>query len=227
MIHPGSFLYGNRGFFCHYQPRFRFCRFSSIILLALLILSTGIVPGATAADTVNDTTTVMNVSENNGNRDATDLTDTAADPDTEGEASGLIEKGFLCYNAADYACAWRSFESAHALLPEDTDILYYHGYLLSLQKHFPEALEKIDAGLALDPENPDLLYEKGTILNSMGRYMEAGSYFDRAENIDPEYAAPLSARFPFNLFVKNGAVIVVVMGFSLLGIYIWINERRC
>jgi tetratricopeptide (TPR) repeat protein len=173
----------------------------------------------------SDTISLVNVAENNSTSDATILTDTAA-PDNEGEANALVEKGFLCYNAGDYACAWASFESAHAILPDDTDIFCYHGYLLSLQKHESEALEKIDAGLALEPENPDLLYEKGTILNSMGRYIESGPYFDRAEELDPDYAVPLTARFPLNLFVKNGAVIVVVIGFSLLGIDIYIKERR-
>ena len=225
MIHPGSSLYGNRGFLCHYQPGFRFIRYSIIFLLSLWIFSLGFVPCATAAENVSDMNSQMDVPENNESGDATILTDTAA-PDNEGEVNALIEKGFLCYNSADYACAWTSFESAHALLPGDTDILYYHGYLLSLQKHYREALEKIDTGLALDPENPDLLYEKGTILNSMGRYIESGPYFDRAEEIDPDYAVPLSARFPLNLFVKNGAVIVVVIGFSLLGIYIYVKERR-
>jgi hypothetical protein len=42
----------------------------------------------------------------------------------------------------------------------------------------------------------------------MGRYIESGPYFDRAEELDPDYAVPLTARFPFNLFVnsKNGGV---------------------
>jgi tetratricopeptide (TPR) repeat protein len=82
----------------------------------------------------SDTISLVNVAENNSTSDATILTDTAA-PDNEGEANALVEKGFLCYNAGDYACAWASFESAHAILPDDTDIFCYHGYLLSLQKH--------------------------------------------------------------------------------------------
>lgn len=70
------------------------------------------------------------------------------------------------------------------------------------------------------------MYEKGTILNSIGRYIESGPYFDRTEEFDPDYAVPLTARFPLNLFVKNGAVIVVAIGFSLLGIDIYNKERR-
>jgi hypothetical protein len=37
---------------------------------------------------------------------------------------------------------------------------------------------------------------------------------------------PATDRFPLNVLIRNAAIIVVGGGFTLLGIYIYFNERR-
>jgi tetratricopeptide (TPR) repeat protein len=220
--------------------------FRSCIFL-IILLSLGAVTFAHAAtlNNSNDTGTLANFSEddlmgdfpdtagiNLTDADSADIAanDTKDDgtpyTEAESEAYDLATKGADCYDAGDFACAWTSFERAHEILPNDTSILDTHALLLADMKKYDEALGKIDAAIAVDPNDPYLWIDKGTIQNNAGRYTESGPSFDRAVKLDPTIDVSLMDRYPLNMVANNGGVILLIAGFALLGVYIYIRERR-
>lgn len=151
---------------------------------------------------------------------------TALDPDNQTLVNSLVSRGSQCYSSGDYSCSWAAFESAHEVDPGNAGILYVHGYYLSLAGNTTGALEKMDAALALDPQNARIWYERGKVLDKLGRYAESGSSYDRAEELNPGLRVPVTGRFPFSILIRNAVIIVVAGGFTLLGIYIYFNERH-
>ena len=233
----------------------RSCNFLLIMLFALWIFSTGVVPCATAADTIVDTNPVISLSSDKENRSTPNLTvipagagilftsdspyapveednpdeinaTALAEAENETYAYNLVDKGIGCYNAGDIACASAAFEAAHDILPGDTNILYVQAQFFTLQKRYDEALKKIDTGISLDPEEAQLWYQKGKILNNMGRFFESGYSFDRAEELEPELEFPVTNRFPVNVIIKNSTFIILVIGFCVLGFVFYFKEIR-
>jgi tetratricopeptide (TPR) repeat protein len=153
-------------------------------------------------------------------------TSTSSAADTKAYTDELVDKGIQCYKTGDYACTWASFDTAHGISPNDTDILYIHGYFLGQAKKYDEAIAKIDAALALDPGNAGLLLEKGSLQNSAGKLMESGTSFDEAEKLNPEVQVSPFQRFPLNILVKNITAVVLIAGLGVLGIYVYYKERR-
>jgi len=151
---------------------------------------------------------------------------TALDPDNNTLINSLMSKGSQCYSNGDYSCTWAAFESAHEVDPGNSGVLFNYGYYLSRAGNNTGALEKMDAALALSPQNAWMWQEKGKVLDKLGRYIESGSSFDRAEELDTSLRVPVTARFPLSVLIKNGMVIFAVVGFTLLGIYIYFREWR-
>lgn len=150
----------------------------------------------------------------------------AVDAENQTLAEHLMNKGDLCANNGDFTCTFAAYEAAHQADPENADILLWHGEYLAYAGNNTGALEKYNAALAIDPEYAEIWYEKGKVLDKLGRYFESGAYYDRAEELDSYYRVPLTDRFPLNVLIRNAAIIVVVAGFFLLGIYIYFNERK-
>jgi tetratricopeptide (TPR) repeat protein len=151
---------------------------------------------------------------------------TALDADNQTLLNSLMNGGYQCYSNGNYDCAWASFESAHQLDPANSGVLFMYGYYLARAGNNTGALEKYDAVLALNPAYARAWYEKGKVLDKLWRFTESGSCYDRAEKLNPTLQVKAIERFPLSVLVRNGAMIVVVGGFILLGIYIYFNERR-
>jgi tetratricopeptide (TPR) repeat protein len=150
----------------------------------------------------------------------------ASAADTDDQVTALIQQASECYRQGDEACAWDALDSAHRIAPDNSVVLYAWSYYLADAKRYDEALEKIDAALDLNPQSSSMWMQKGRIQNSAGRFLESGASFDRAHELNPDIVIPSAYRFPLNLIMKYGAILVVVIGFAGLGIYIYFNERR-
>ena len=151
---------------------------------------------------------------------------TALDLNNQTLINSLMSKGSQCYSNGDYTCTWSAFESALQVDPGNSRVLFIYGIYLSRAGNNTGALEKMDAALVLDPQNGRIWQEKGKVLDNLWRFTESGSCYDRAEELNPSLSVPAIARFPLNVLVRNAAVIVFVGGLTLLGIFIYFNERR-
>ncbi|MDO9324508.1 MAG: tetratricopeptide repeat protein [Methanoregula sp.] len=244
---------GKRAFFSHNSSGIQHCNYFILILLALWLFSTGIVSSATAADTFGDTGRVITSPENSSAINLT-VTPVAADilfdsnislyppvddgttpemnltaiaaAENETYAYNLVDKGIECYLSGNLACSFKSFDAAHEILPNDSNIIFVQAQVLSLQKRYDEALEKIDDAIALKPDSAEFWYQKGIILNNMGKYFESGSSFDRAAELKPGSEFPVTDRFPINIILKNSTFIVLAIGFGALGCVFYFREIR-
>ena len=256
MIKTRLSSHGKWAFFPHFPSEIGFCRYVIIILLSLLIVSNVLFPSATAADIVIDTNRTISPPFDNESSGTTNFTITPTSADTifdsdlsmyppvaedntdeinltattyaenKTYAYNLVDKGIDCYNSGNFACSFASFEAAQVILPDDINILYIQAQALSLQKHYDEALNKIDAGIALKPDSPELWSQKGIILNNMGKYFESGSCFDRVAELEPGYEFPITDRFPVNILIKNSTFLVLAIGFCALGCVFYLKEIR-
>lgn len=232
------------------------CKYSIVLLLVLGFLAIGIFPLASAANITVNVTPVISGPLSTVNNSALNLSAThddvgmlsdsnlsmyppvpEYDPDeinltaraiaeNETYAYNLVDKGIECYNAGNIACSFDSFAKAHAILPNDSNILYVQAQALTYQKRYDEALDKIDAGLALDPERGELWYQRGIIQNDLGRFFESGASFDRAAELVPGSEFPVTDRFPVNILLKYATLIVLVTGFIALGCVFYFKEIR-
>ena len=154
---------------------------------------------------------------------------TALDEENQTLIDSLETSGYDCFYNEDYSCTWTAFETAHQIDPENYEVLFSHGLLLSQSGNNTGALEKMDAALDLNPFKPEdawMWKEKGKFMNSIGRYFESGFYYDRAELLDPGYQAPIIERFPLNILSRNAMVITIIIWLFLLGFYIYFNEKH-
>lgn len=150
----------------------------------------------------------------------------ASGADTVSDVGSLLKGGNDCFSRGDYACAWSSFETAHALAPNNSGILYTYSRLLYKAGETNAAIEKIDAALSLDSQNAQMWLMKGRMLNAVGRFLESDACFDRAIAIDPVLKVRATERFPLNLVMAFGAGAFVIAGLSFLVLYIYFREVR-
>lgn len=72
------------------------------------------------------------------------------------------------------------------------------GYVLYLDRRYPEAMNAVEKGLALKQDKPSLYKNKGLILEAQGNFTSAMENYTRALEIDPEYEAALTAQRSLN-----------------------------
>jgi tetratricopeptide (TPR) repeat protein len=145
---------------------------------------------------------------------------------TKEYVDNLMLKGSACFEKRDYTCAWNYYEDAHQADPKRWAPLYVQSLILVNRGNTTGAIEKMDEVLVLFPNSASMWKIKGDLLNSAGRYTESDACFDRAKALNPRISIPLAHRFPYNMGMKNLMLIVVTIGFLVLGIYIFFREFR-
>jgi len=197
------------------------CRFPCIALLILFLFFSP----AIAADSGNDTPGMVAVP-------APEITGTEEMNETELAefAYEKVYEGIRCSYAGNYACTKASFDAAHLVLPNDSGVMYNYAVALANMKRYTESVEKIDQALVSDPEEPYLWYLRGAVLRKAGDFAESGRSYERAADLDPDMEVAFFDHYPANFIqdriMKNIAYIVLLVGFGLLGVYIWFNEKR-
>lgn len=96
------------------------------------------------------------------------------------------------YGRGDYAGALKSFATALALKPNDSDALAAQGYVQRRQGRFDDAIASLQKAFGLDPRDSSLAYELGATCMMVSDYREAQGWFQRALAIDPDN---LNAKF--------------------------------
>jgi len=202
-----------------------FPAFSFLCILFFLFL---VVTPAVAADSGNDTagtgTVPANTTAGRSGLDEMNRTQVAE------YAYDMVYKGIECSYAGNYACTKASFDAAHIALPNDSGVMYNYAVALANMKRYAESVEKIDQALVSDPEEPYLWYLRGAVLRKAGDFAESGRSYERAADLDPDMEVSFFDHYPANFIqdriMKNIAYIVLLVGFGVLGIYIWFNEKR-
>jgi hypothetical protein len=155
-----------------------------------------------------------------------EVTGTPAVNTTKEYVDDLMFRGADCYTKHDFTCAWDYYEAAHQADPGRWAPLYVESLILANKGNTTGAIGKMDEVLVLLPNSASMWKFKGDLLNSAGRYAESDACYDRALEINPRISIPLANRFPYNLGMKNLMLIVITVGFLVLGIYIFFREFR-
>ena len=69
--------------------------------------------------------------------------------------------------------------------PNDTDILFYYGYVLDEMGRYEEALNYYDQVLWYEPNDTDALFNIAVTLENMDDFKEALLYYNKTLEIDP------------------------------------------
>ncbi len=78
--------------------------------------------------------------------------------------------------------------------PNDTDILFYYGYVLDEMGRYADALNYYDQILWYQPNDTDTLFNMAVTLENMGNFEEALLYYNKTLDIDPVDADALLSK---------------------------------
>ena len=95
--------------------------------------------------------------------------------------------GFIQSMLGDINSALRSYNSALAINPNDTDSLVNKGIILNKLKRHDEAIAQYDKALSVNPSCAEAWSNKGVSLDEMRRYEEAITHYDKALSLNPSY----------------------------------------
>ena len=95
--------------------------------------------------------------------------------------------GFIQSMLGDIDGALRSYDSALAINPNDTDSLVNKGIILNKQKRHYEAIAQYDKALSTNQDCTEAWSNKGVTLDEIREYEEAIAHFDKALSINPSY----------------------------------------
>ena len=97
-----------------------------------------------------------------------------------------------------YKQAAQEYESALALSPDDSRILFEYGRLQLVSLKNPQkALDAFRKILVKEPDNPDVLFMTGQTYSVMGNWAQARDYFRRTFDITHSYAPLFNLAFSF------------------------------
>jgi hypothetical protein len=154
------------------------------------------------------------------------VNDSPSQKDTQAEFNALMDRCAYCFAKQDYECAWETSVTAHMVNPKSFAPIYIQSMVLANTGNNTGALEKMDEVLVILPNSASMWKMKGELLNRAGRFTESDACFNRAQELNPNLKIPLTERFPFNMGMKNMALIIVSVGLSALGVYIYFREFR-
>jgi tetratricopeptide (TPR) repeat protein len=106
----------------------------------------------------------------------------------------LASLGTTLQQQGRYEEAFKVFDKAIQLSPDDAELWKQIGDILVQQERYDQALLSYQHVLRLNPDHPDALYKSGAILDRFGRYEEALADLDRSDKALPNQAPTLQAR---------------------------------
>jgi tetratricopeptide (TPR) repeat protein len=149
---------------------------------------------------------------------------------TNEAAQDLMNKGWEEINAGDTSDGIQSFRSAFFLVHDDdkyaSEILFNIGAVYYMDEDFESAIAYFDQGLELNPEDPRLYFYKGKALKKIGKNFEAEDSFNKAASLDSYFQLPFYERFPLSLVFENFPLIILIVGFSIIGIFFVKRELK-
>jgi tetratricopeptide (TPR) repeat protein len=106
----------------------------------------------------------------------------------------LASLGTTLQQQRRYEEAFKVFDKAIQLSPDDAELWRQMGDILVEQARHDQAILSYQHALKLNPDHPDALYKSGVLLGQFERYGEAIAYLDRSDKALPNHAPTLQAR---------------------------------
>jgi Tfp pilus assembly protein PilF len=104
----------------------------------------------------------------------------------EKAAGRMIQRGWEFLSRGDLSTAMKRFNQAWLLTPDDMNVYWGFGAVLSSNGQANEAILMFEKAVSMAPNNPRLLSDVARTYAMQGNYAKAGEFVHKAQAIDPQ-----------------------------------------